>query len=148
MECRRRRDARAGVSLAASSPTGASPMARPYDFARQLAQGFLHIIYPPVCAACSQPLASGAEHFCSSCRAALTADPLPSCPRCASTVGPFVDVRDGCGNCRSQSFHFERAIRLGPYDGLLRELILRMKHASGELLSELLAAVWAEHAEA
>src|SRR5438309_4703811 len=37
---------------------------------------------------------------------------------------------------------------MGPYDGLLRDLILRVKQSTGELLAELLAALWAEHIEA
>jgi ComF family protein len=41
-------------------------------------------------------------------------------------------------------FHFECVLRLGPYDGLLRELILRMKQKSGDLLAEQVGEVWAE----
>lgn len=36
-------------------------------------------------------------------------------------------------------------MRLGPYEGLLRELILRMKHGTGEQLAEMLAELWAQH---
>jgi ComF family protein len=43
-------------------------------------------------------------------------------------------------------FHFEGALRLGPYDGLLRDVVLRLKHASGEGLAELIGTLWAEHA--
>jgi ComF family protein len=56
-----------------------------------------------------------------------------------------VPLPGGCNACRNQSFHFACAVRLGPYDGLLRELILRMKHASGEGLAEILGALWASH---
>jgi ComF family protein len=35
-------------------------------------------------------------------------------------------------------------VRLGPYEGVLRELILRCKHQSGESLAEVLGALWAE----
>jgi ComF family protein len=41
-------------------------------------------------------------------------------------------------------FAFDQAIRLGYYEGLLREVILQMKHASGEGLAELLAELWTE----
>jgi ComF family protein len=118
------------------------------DVCRETAGGLLHLIYPAVCAACTRPLVPGEQHFCASCRAALTTDSLPACPRCASTVGPFTVLEGGCSNCRGVPFHFENAIRLGPYDGLLREMILRTKQATGELLSELLGSLWAEHAEA
>ena len=90
------------------------------------------------------------DRFCSSCRSALTTDPFPSCPRCAATIGPFAfaTLTDGCPKCWHSSFRFERVLRLGPYDGLLRDVILRLKHLSGDVLAELLGELWAERAEA
>jgi len=115
---------------------------------RDLVQGSLALLYPGMCAACACSLPPGHERFCSACHAALTADRQPTCPRCASTIGPFVALDDGrCNQCRTASFHFDRALRLGPYEGLLRELIRRLKHGGGELLPELLSDLWAEHAE-
>jgi ComF family protein len=61
-------------------------------------------------------------------------------------VGPFANVENGCLLCRDSTFHFQRTLRLGPYDGLLRDLILRMKYSSGEALAEMLGELWAEHA--
>jgi ComF family protein len=100
-----------------------------------------------MCVACGAALPPGRDRFCGPCRAALTSDTQTTCPRCASTVGAFAAVEDGCIHCRNSTFHFDRTIRLGPYEGLLRELILRLKHEGGELLAELLADLWAEHAE-
>jgi ComF family protein len=37
---------------------------------------------------------------------------------------------------------------MGPYDGLLRELILRMKKGSGEALAEVMGDLWAGESEA
>jgi ComF family protein len=74
----------------------------------------------------------------------LTHDPHDTCPRCSSTVGPFSAVANGCPACRDDSFAFDRTYRLGPYEGVLRELLLRMKHHSGEVLAELLGELWAE----
>jgi ComF family protein len=111
-----------------------------------LTRGLLHLLYPGVCHACSQPLPPDQAGFCPSCRAVLTTDPYPACPRCAGTVGPFVTMDGGCTACRNVSFAFESVQRLGTYDGLLRELILRMKHAAGEGLAETLGLLWAEHA--
>jgi ComF family protein len=116
--------------------------------ARDLTRGLVQLLYPGVCHLCGRPLSADQDHFCYTCRAALTADPFPTCPRCAGTVGPHVVLDDGCGHCRGTPFQFERVIRLGPYDGPLREAILRMKHASGEGLAEVLGALWAEHAAA
>src|SRR5262249_51268765 len=82
---------------------------------------------------------------CNACRTALTTDAQQTCPRCAGNVGPYADVADGCTHCRDSYFHFQHIFRLGFYDGLLRDQILRMKHASGEMLAEILGALWAEH---
>ena len=114
---------------------------------RDLARGFLQILFPGICASCGRRLAPDQVGFCSLCRAALTTDPFPTCTRCGNTVGPFVPATDGCSRCRNIRFSFERVLRLGPYDGLLRETVLRLKHQSGEGLAEALGALWAECAE-
>jgi ComF family protein len=111
-----------------------------------LGRGLLHLLYPGVCNACDRPLSPDETDFCPSCQAVVTNDPHPTCPRCAGTVGPFVNLDGGCTACRGVSFQFESVQRLGPYDGPLRELILRMKHASGEGLAETLGLLWADHA--
>src|SRR5207237_9629727 len=51
------------------------------------------------------------------------------------------------GAWRKEPFRFERVVRLGPYEGLLQEVILRMKYASGEGLGEVLGELWASHQE-
>src|SRR5947208_893845 len=114
---------------------------------RQLAQGVVQLIFPAVCGACGRSLDAEEGAFCSECRASLTTDPLPSCPRCAASVGPHAAVEDGCTQCRDWRFHFDKTIRLGPYEGLLRELVLRLKHSTGETLAELLGELWAEVAQ-
>jgi ComF family protein len=122
------------------------PMSRLAGLGKQLARGLVQILYPGICAACHQPLPESERDFCATCRAALSSDPFPSCPRCASTVGPFVSVQEGCNACRLVTFQFDGAMRLGPYDGLLRDVILRMKQSTGELLAEMLGTLWAESA--
>jgi ComF family protein len=114
-----------------------------------LRRGLLQLLYPGLCGACGTPLPPEQDHFCASCRAALTTDPFPTCPRCAGTVGPFAlaTLEDGCTQCRAAAFRFERVLRLGPYDDLLREVILRLKHFSGDGLAELISDLWAVHAE-
>lgn len=50
------------------------------------------------------------------------------CPRCASSVGPFEADADGCAACRGKRLAWARAVRLGPYEGVLREAILSGKY--------------------
>jgi ComF family protein len=113
----------------------------------QFAQGLLQLVYPSTCFACGRAMSVEQAYFCADCRSALTTDPLPYCPRCAATVGPYVPLPGGCNACRNQSFHFACAVRLGPYDGVLRQTILRLKHATGEGLAEMLGELWASHLE-
>ncbi|HEY1379211.1 MAG TPA: phosphoribosyltransferase family protein [Gemmataceae bacterium] len=114
--------------------------------ATDLARGLLHLAYPGVCAACTRPTGIAPGDFCPDCRAALVADPHPTCPRCASTLGPNLPPASDCTRCRGQSFAFERVIRLGPYEGIRRDTVLRMKHGQHEGLAEAAGELWAEHA--
>jgi len=132
---------------APSSPPSPPWFGRLRIVGRELVQGFLHLLYPGMCWGCQRSLPPDQTYFCSSCRTALTTDPHATCPRCAGTVGPFALVENGCTSCRDSSYHFQQVVRLGPYDGLLREVILRMKHSSGEGLAEALGELWAEQAE-
>jgi len=110
-------------------------------------QGLKQLLLPGVCWGCNQVLPPERDDLCKDCVARITADPHFTCPRCSSTVGPYVELPDGCGECRDVSLGFERALRLGPYEGRLRDVILRMKHSSGELLAEAVGELWAAHAE-
>jgi predicted amidophosphoribosyltransferase len=112
---------------------------------RRLLEGLLQLVYPAACGACEGALEPGRGPFCAPCLAALTSDPYPACPRCASTVGPHALVDGGCSRCRTVRFHFQQAVRLGQYEGLLRELILRLKQPAGEALARGLADVWSRH---
>jgi ComF family protein len=113
---------------------------------RELIEGVLQLLYPRICGACGESLAAGELYFCARCRAALTTDPHEACRRCGSTVGPFALLEDGCSRCRTTRYHFENVIRLGPYEGLLREVVLRLKNSSGEGLAEVVGILWADHA--
>jgi ComF family protein len=115
----------------------------------ELGRGFIRLLYPGLCSVCHTPLPPEQDRFCTSCRNALSGDPFPSCPRCAATIGPFAvaSPKDGCTRCSKQTFRFERAIRLGPYEGLLRDVIVRLKHLNADGLAELVGELWAENSE-
>jgi ComF family protein len=115
---------------------------------RDLLIGARQLIYPGCCLWCGQPLPVDETHFCSQCCQALFTDSHASCSRCAGTVGPFASVDGRCHACRDESFAFEKVIRLGSYDGLLREVILRLKNQTGEGLAELLGERWAQEMSA
>jgi ComF family protein len=110
--------------------------------------GLVQLIYPNTCWVCSRLMPADALHVCAACAKQLLHDPHPTCPRCSSSVGPYSTVADGCPACRTQPFAFDGAVRLGPYNGLLRDVVLRMKHPSGEELAEVVGSLWARHAAA
>lgn len=70
------------------------------------------------------------------------------CPRCGEDAGPFEADFDGCPTCRSKRLAWEGSVRLGQYEGVLREMILEFKHGPwrrlGQDLGRLLGAAVAE----
>ena len=112
---------------------------------RSFAEGVAELVWPRDCTLCGSRLpASLAERWlCDPCRVAVVAELGATCPRCCSTVGPHVDATDGCPRCRGNRYRFDGAVRLGVYDGRLRQAVLAIKHAAGEPLAEHLGRVWA-----
>lgn len=111
-----------------------------------IGRGLVQLVYPAMCFVCARALNTEHAGFCEDCRSALLYDPDFTCPRCALRVGPFASVVEGCPACRGHAFFFERVIRLGVYEGLLREVVLRMKEQSGEILAEAMGRLWAARA--
>jgi ComF family protein len=111
---------------------------------RSLWQGAGQILYPNACRLCQEPLPPDGGAFCAACKTGLTGTPSLACSRCAAAVGPFVNLRDGCTHCRDAGFAFDHAVRLGPYEGVLRDAVLRLKHHTGEGLAEALGELWAD----
>ena len=67
-----------------------------------------------------------------------------ACPRCALSVGPFADLHGGCAACRDRSLGFDAALALGPYDGEIRDLCLRLKHEQNAWLAPWLSDLFVE----
>jgi len=84
--------------------------------------------------------------FCDACRAELigASDPSRTCRRCAMPVGPHGDRERGCSECRGKSLGFDEAVALGPYQGPIRDLCLRMKHERDGSLAPWLADLLVE----
>ena len=52
------------------------------------------------------------------------------CPRCGTSTGPFESDADGCPACRKRRLAWSRSVRLGPYEGVLRDAILATKYTA------------------
>jgi ComF family protein len=111
-----------------------------------LREAFDALVFPWSCPVC------GAEGlgspFCPTCREGIleqsARSALSSCPRCALSVGPFADLRGGCAACRDHSLGFDSALALGPYEGAIRELCLRLKHEHNAWLAPRLSDLFVE----
>ena len=115
--------------------------------AAAFARNVVRLLYPKMCLVCDAVEGDAVAFWhglCNECHRAVTTDPFPACPWCAQTVGPHTDTTDGCAECRGTALGFERAVRLGPYDGKLRDAVLRMKFLAGEGLADLLGRTFVE----
>jgi len=115
----------------------------------ELGRGIAQVIFPNACLLCDRAEVDRPNFrhgLCKVCYAGMCHDPHSSCPKCAASLGPHTETRAGCAACRGQPFAFDSAIRLGPYDNVLRDAVLRMKLVSGEGLAEQMGRVFWEAA--
>lgn len=115
----------------------------------QMLTSTINLVYPQVCHLCgTSPWRDGqpftATGLCEMCVTELLIG-QPVCSQCARPlpIGASAEPAE-CPNCRSKGFQFEQAIALGVYDGALREAVLKMKQATGELLALSLGGLLAE----
>jgi ComF family protein len=120
-----------------------APWSNLTSFGRLVLGGVTNLVFPNTCWHCGDVMPPEQEHLCARCFPALTVDPYFTCPRCSSSIGPHLVLPDGCPECRDHSFAFDGVFRMGPYDGVLRDVILRMKKWTGEDLAEVIAGIWA-----
>ncbi len=104
-----------------------------------LSAAALDFVYPPECLLCGQELETGSCLFCEPCVTKIKPRLLTECSRCGAPVGPYANLEKGCGQCRRESFAFDRVIRLGIYDGEMRLACLRAKAAGGSAVARGLA---------
>jgi len=116
------------------------------------------LVLPVHCAACGTPAPTDRRWLlCEVCgRAMADLIAAPYCSLCGRRAGPYTVGPDGCLFCRKYPVRFSAAVRLGPYEGPLKTLILRCKYerrvaisrALGRLLRERLAlAPWADQVD-
>jgi len=90
-----------------------------------------------------QPPEPGVSNFlCPHCLALLSFAGWVSCPRCGGRAETDPPSADGCSWCRRERFAFSGVVSLGPYIGPLQDVVLRIKHASGERLAHCMARLF------
>lgn len=95
----------------------------------------MDLVYPPQCVGCGSEFEAlnAGRAFCASCLSAIEAVSRSYCRRCGISL-PSSDAAR-CRSCAGRRFRFSRVVRLGPYEGDLRNWVLRMKQVADEPLS-------------
>lgn len=99
-------------------------------WAREVWRAGLDLLWPETCGGCRRAL-PGADGLCEACSLELLRlVSLRACPRCGSTLGPFVEVlyADGCARCPTPLPSFASVFRLGPYAGPIRRAVRELKY--------------------
>lgn len=89
----------------------------------------LDLLFPPHCVSCRGELDGESPEIpiCRKCEAALNLVDRLVCRRCAAPVPATDGVALACNYCRGDKLRFEQTVALGIYEGLLRQLVMRMK---------------------
>jgi ComF family protein len=118
--------------------------------AKAARRGLADLLFPPQCLNCAAELdeatsAHRTVHLCDTCLEQVEVFAGPVCARCGAPlplatrgveqVPIAASAGDGCYRCRGPKMWFDATVALGHYDGLLRDIVLRMKHAPGDALS-------------
>lgn len=120
---------------------------------RLLRQGFggvLDAVVPQSCIGCGRWIRGASGRACDRCVKRLNRlSALPYCHRCGRTVHLLSRTTDGCPACQSERlWNFSGLVRVGPYEGVLRDAVLRVKYGgdvrTAHELAERLAAALRE----
>ncbi len=113
--------------------------------ARRIVRAGLDLVFPPTCAGCSVDLENhaGGLLVCQECREQLTSI-KPGCRLCGADVPAVAAMSADCPACRGRRLRFDTTVRLGPYQGLLRRLVLAAKSRTQQPLAVMLADLMAE----
>lgn len=102
------------------------------------------LVFPWECPICGADAEGAGAPFCADCRAELIGAAGAACPRCAMPVGSWAVRPEGCGECLGRRPGFDAAVALGPYQGPIRDLCLKLKHEGNGWIAPWLAGVLVE----
>jgi ComF family protein len=115
-----------------------------------LSAGAVELLFPGVCLSCNEELDAAQRRIasislCDACLEELELFEGPVCRLCGAPVPklpspndpdrPINPVTTGCYRCRGRKLWFDQTLAAGLYEGLFRDLLLRMKQAAGDPLS-------------
>jgi len=107
--------------------------------ARSILRAVLDIGFPPNCIACRISLIDVEDDvfLCPDCLEEIPRFDGPTCQRCGDRLP--VTQPECCRSCQERHLHFDSVAAIGPYEGLLRQLILETKQVQGESIAMTLA---------
>jgi ComF family protein len=107
----------------------------------RLAAGFAtagtNLLFPPRCSCCDADLPGGGAGvlLCAECRGLTGVDVGPRCPTCGAVAQTDGELPDRCPRCREFPLKLDAVITLGSYQSRLRDVVLRMKRPTHQMLS-------------
>lgn len=115
---------------------------------RDFCRSAYRFVFPPACPLCHDEVDAASREvdgrlvtpvLCEGCSAEVIPPLGNRCLKCGIPIGPFIRSEEGCSTCRNLSYRFDRVIRLGIYDGLLRDACIRGKSSHTQPISAALA---------
>ncbi len=111
--------------------------------------GVANLVFPPRCVSCDgelDVLPHGDILLCADCQNELHLFAEPMCEQCGAPVPAVpspvsgkplpISPEHGCFRCRGRKLWFDSTVALGAYSDRLRDLLLRMKAAEGDAISQ------------
>lgn len=107
---------------------------------------FLNIIYPKTCLICHNSLENNAidNLLCLNCWLKIKRNKPPLCTICGRQIREKQIYKKVCQTCLRQNFSFDRAFSPCIYEGLIRQLIHKLKYQRKNYLSSFLARLLIE----
>jgi len=100
------------------------------QFGRGTVTSVLDLVFPRDCLYCENSRKGGGDFLCGLCQKEIVFIEPPYCHCCgipADISYDFPTENFECALCRKNSFFFDRARSLGPYDAIMKELIHHFK---------------------
>ena len=125
-------DKRAGIALSHVSSLQYAAVRLP-----QLVRDVVDFCYPGLCAECRTPCDANG-FLCGTCLSGLAA--IESAPACELCGAPLAQLAAPCPFCQGNGVpHYDRIVRLGTFDGALKDLIHQFKYQRRWAVGEHLA---------
>ena len=103
----------------------------------EISQTLTALVLPERCGSCDGPLKKeDAGRPCGNCRRRIGAMPSPWCSTCMVPLAQssYMSHDGRCRRC-TRGRAFDQARAYGPFDGLLKELISRLKYSGDKAVS-------------